>query len=38
MLESMQCVSYALYVIDDEIIDQACKILQGISTGEDHLP
>jgi trimethylamine--corrinoid protein Co-methyltransferase len=37
MLESMQCVAYELYVIDDEIIGQACKILQGISTGEDHL-
>jgi trimethylamine--corrinoid protein Co-methyltransferase len=24
-------------VIDDEIIGQACKILEGISTGEDHL-
>ena len=37
MLESMQCVAYELYVIDDEIIGQACKILQGIATGEDHL-
>jgi trimethylamine--corrinoid protein Co-methyltransferase len=37
MLESMQCVAYELYVIDDEIIGQACKILQGISTGDDHL-
>ena len=37
MLESMQCVAYELYVIDDEIIGQACKILAGISTGEDHL-
>jgi trimethylamine--corrinoid protein Co-methyltransferase len=37
MLESMQCVAYELYVIDDEIIGQACKILEGISTGEDHL-
>ena len=37
MLESMQCVAYELYVIDDEIIGQACRILQGISTGEDHL-
>ncbi|CAB1070251.1 Trimethylamine methyltransferase family protein [Olavius algarvensis Delta 1 endosymbiont] len=37
MLESMQCVAYEMYVIDDEIIGQACKILQGISTTEDHL-
>jgi trimethylamine--corrinoid protein Co-methyltransferase len=37
MLESMQCVAYELYVIDDEIIGQACKILEGISTGEGHL-
>ena len=37
MLESMQCVAYEMYVIDDEIIGQACKILQGISTAEDHL-
>ena len=37
MLESMQCVAYELYVIDDEIIGQACKILAGITTGEDHL-
>jgi len=37
MLESMQCVAYELYVIDDEIIGQACRILEGISTGEDHL-
>ena len=37
MLESMQCVAYELYVIDDEIIGQACKILEGISTAEDHL-
>ncbi len=37
MLESMQCIAYEQYVIDDEIIGQACKILKGISTGEDHL-
>jgi trimethylamine--corrinoid protein Co-methyltransferase len=37
MLESMQCVAYESYVIDDEIIGQACKILECISTGEDHL-
>jgi len=33
----MQCVAYELYVIDDEIIGQACKILEGISTGDDHM-
>ena len=37
MLASMQCIAYELYVIDDEIIGQACKILEGISAGEDHL-
>ena len=37
MLESMQCIAYEQYVIDDEIIGQACKILEGISTGADHL-
>jgi trimethylamine--corrinoid protein Co-methyltransferase len=37
MLDSMQCVAYEMYVIDDEIIGQACKILEGISTGQDHL-
>jgi trimethylamine--corrinoid protein Co-methyltransferase len=37
MLESMQCIAYEQYVIDDEIIGQACKILKGISTSEDHL-
>ena len=37
MLASMQCIAYELYVIDDEIIGQACKILEGISTGDDHL-
>ena len=37
MLESMQCIAYELYVIDDEIIGQACKILAGIATAEDHL-
>jgi trimethylamine--corrinoid protein Co-methyltransferase len=37
MLESMQCIAYELYIIDDEIIGQACKILEGISTGKDHL-
>jgi trimethylamine--corrinoid protein Co-methyltransferase len=37
MLASMQSVAYEMYVIDDEIIGQACKILEGISTGKDHL-
>ena len=37
MLESMNCIAYEQYVIDDEIIGQACKILEGISTDEDHL-
>ena len=37
MLESMNCIAYEQYVIDDEIIGQACKILAGISTDEDHL-
>jgi trimethylamine--corrinoid protein Co-methyltransferase len=33
----MQCIAYEQYIIDDEIIGQACKILEGISTGKDHL-
>jgi hypothetical protein len=37
MLESMRCIAYEQYVIDDETIGQACKILEGISTGDDHL-
>ena len=37
MLESMQCVAHELDVLDDEIIGEACKILEGISTDEDHL-
>jgi trimethylamine--corrinoid protein Co-methyltransferase len=37
MLESMNCIAYEQYVIDDEIIGQACKILAGIATDEDHL-
>ncbi len=37
MLESMACVAYEQYVIDDEIIGQACKILEGIPTDEEHL-
>jgi trimethylamine--corrinoid protein Co-methyltransferase len=37
MLESMNCIAYEQYVIDDEIIGQACKILKGIFTDEDHL-
>ncbi len=37
MLESMNCIAYEQYVIDDEIIGQACKILAGIATDKDHL-
>lgn len=37
MLESMQCVAHELYVLDDKIIGQTCKTLEGISTNEDHL-
>jgi trimethylamine--corrinoid protein Co-methyltransferase len=37
MLESMNCIAYEQYVIDDEIIGQALKILKGISTNENHL-
>ena len=37
MLESMLCISYEQYIIDDEIIGQGCKILEGINTDDDHL-
>ena len=37
MLESMLCIAYEQYIIDDEIIGQGCKILEGINTDEDHL-
>lgn len=37
MLESMLCIAYEQYIIDDEIIGQACKMLRGISTDADHL-
>ena len=37
MLESMLCISYEQYVIDDEIIGMACKILKGIAVDEEHM-
>lgn len=37
MLESMLCIAYEQYIIDDEIIGQACKMLEGISIDEDHM-
>jgi len=37
MLESMLCIAYEQYIIDDEIIGQACKMLQGIPIDEDHM-
>jgi trimethylamine--corrinoid protein Co-methyltransferase len=37
MLESMLCVAYEQYVMDDEIIGQACKVLEGIVVDEEHL-
>jgi len=37
MLESMLCLAYEQYIIDDEIIGQAMKILEGINTDEEHL-
>ncbi len=37
MLESMLCIAYEQYIIDDEIIGQGCKILEGINTDDDHL-
>jgi len=37
MLESMLCISYEQYILDDEIIGQGCKILEGINTDDDHL-
>lgn len=37
MLESMLCIAYEQYVIDDEIIGQACRILEGMNLDEDHL-
>ena len=37
MLESMLCVAYEQYVMDDEIIGQACKVLSGMAVDEEHL-
>ena len=37
MLESMLCISYEQYILDDEIIGQGCKMLEGINTDDDHL-
>ena len=37
MLESMICIAYEQYILDDEIIGQAMKILEGITVDEDHL-
>lgn len=37
MLESMLCIAYEQYILDDEIIGHGCKMLEGINTDEDHL-
>ncbi len=37
MLESMLCLAYEQFVMDDEIIGQACKVLEGITVDEEHL-
>ena len=37
MLESMLCLAYEQFVMDDEIIGQACKALEGITVDEEHL-
>jgi trimethylamine--corrinoid protein Co-methyltransferase len=37
MLESMLCVAYEQYVIDDEIIGMCCKVLDGIHVDAEHL-
>jgi trimethylamine--corrinoid protein Co-methyltransferase len=37
MLESMIAVAYEQFVIDDEIIGMACKVLQGIEVDPEHL-
>jgi trimethylamine--corrinoid protein Co-methyltransferase len=37
MLESMITVAYEQYVIDDEIIGMACKVLKGIDVDPEHL-
>ena len=33
----MLCISYEQYVMDDEIIGIACKILNGIEVDEEHM-
>jgi trimethylamine--corrinoid protein Co-methyltransferase len=37
MLDSMVAVAYEQYVIDDEIIGMACKVLKGIDVDPEHL-
>jgi trimethylamine---corrinoid protein Co-methyltransferase len=37
MLESMIAVAYEQFVIDDEIIGMACKVLKGIEIDAEHL-
>jgi trimethylamine--corrinoid protein Co-methyltransferase len=37
MLDSMVGVAYEQYVIDDEIIGMACKVLKGIDMAPEHL-
>jgi trimethylamine--corrinoid protein Co-methyltransferase len=37
MLDSMVAVAYEQYVIDDEIIGMACKVLKGIDMDPEHL-
>jgi trimethylamine--corrinoid protein Co-methyltransferase len=37
MLDSMLAVAYEQYVIDDEIIGMACKVLKGIDVDPEHL-
>ncbi len=37
MLESMLTVAHEQYVMDDEIIGMACKVLKGIEVDADHL-
>jgi trimethylamine--corrinoid protein Co-methyltransferase len=37
MLESMLTVAHEQYVIDDEIIGNACKVLRGIEVDPEHL-
>ncbi|MFW6055451.1 MAG: trimethylamine methyltransferase family protein [Thermodesulfobacteriota bacterium] len=37
MLESMICVAYEQYVLDDEIIGMTSRVLQGIEVDPEHL-